>query len=107
MTGSQDFERSATSLVTTDKLRICIVTGESALSTRLTVENFLPKIDGVTRTLARLLEHLQATGHEALIVGPDNGLVGYFSDISEKGRHRTLDSLCEVPLEFRSSFIQS
>ena len=39
------------------------------------VENFLPKIDGVTRTLARLLDHLRETGHEALIVGPDNGLV--------------------------------
>jgi hypothetical protein len=39
------------------------------------VENFLPKIDGVTRTLARLLDHLRETGHEALVVGPDNGLV--------------------------------
>ena len=39
-------------------------------------ENFLPKIDGVTRTLARLLDHLRDQGHEALIVGPDNGLVG-------------------------------
>lgn len=38
-------------------------------------ENFLPKIDGVTRTLARLLDHLREKGHEALIVGPDNGLV--------------------------------
>jgi hypothetical protein len=41
----------------------------------LMVENFLPKIDGVTRTLARLLDHLRETGHEALVVGPDNGLV--------------------------------
>ena len=41
----------------------------------LMVENFLPKIDGVTRTLARLLDHLREKGHEALIVGPDNGLV--------------------------------
>src|SRR5271170_6350105 len=39
------------------------------------IENFLPKIDGVTRTLARLLDHLREKGHEALIVGPDNGLV--------------------------------
>ena len=40
-------------------------------------ENFLPKIDGVTRTLARLLDHLRATGHEALVVGPDNGVSSY------------------------------
>jgi hypothetical protein len=41
----------------------------------LIAENFLPKIDGVTRTLARLLDHLRDQRHEALIVGPDNGLV--------------------------------
>ena len=40
-------------------------------------ENFLPKVDGVTRTLARLLEHLKAEGHEALVCGPGNGLVGF------------------------------
>lgn len=33
-------------------------------------ENFLPKVDGVTRTLARLLQHLQSLGHEALVLGP-------------------------------------
>ncbi len=40
-------------------------------------ENFLPKLDGVTRTLARLLEHLQSTGHEALLLGPDSGMDHY------------------------------
>lgn len=45
-------------------LRIAIVT-----------ENFLPKIDGVTRTLAMLLEHLQAEGHEAMVLGPATPLV--------------------------------
>lgn len=43
------------------KLRVLIVT-----------ENFLPKVDGVTRTLARLLEHLRDQGHEALLLGPAN-----------------------------------
>ncbi|GEM08636.1 glycosyl transferase group 1 [Rhodotorula toruloides] len=47
-------------------LRIAIVT-----------ENFLPKIDGVTRTLAMLLEHLQAEGHEALVLGPASTLTSY------------------------------
>jgi glycosyltransferase involved in cell wall biosynthesis len=40
-------------------------------------ENFLPKLDGVTRTLARLLEYLQTTGHQALLLGPDSGMDRY------------------------------
>lgn len=40
-------------------------------------ENFLPKVDGVTRTLARLLEHLQTSGHQALLLGPDSGMEQY------------------------------
>lgn len=40
-------------------------------------ENFLPKLDGVTRTLARLLEHLQMQGHQALLLGPDSGMEQY------------------------------
>ena len=40
-------------------------------------ENFLPKLDGVTRTLARLLEHLQVGGHQALLLGPDCGMAEY------------------------------
>lgn len=40
-------------------------------------ENFLPKWDGVTRTLARLLEHLQRGGHQALLLGPESGMREY------------------------------
>ncbi|KAK4519558.1 uncharacterized protein ATC70_009794 [Mucor velutinosus] len=40
-------------------------------------ENFLPKIDGVTRTLTRLLEHLQATGHKVILFGPESGMDVY------------------------------
>ncbi len=40
-------------------------------------ENFLPKLDGVTRTLARLLEHLQTNGHDVLLLGPDSGMEKY------------------------------
>lgn len=47
-------------------LRVAIIT-----------ENFLPKLDGVTRTLARLLEHLQVQGHHALLLGPDAGMGEY------------------------------
>lgn len=40
-------------------------------------ENFLPKLDGVTRTLARLLEHLHSNGHRALLLGPQSGMEHY------------------------------
>ncbi len=37
----------------------------------LVTENFLPKLDGVTRTLAMLLDHLHTRGHQAIVVGPE------------------------------------
>ncbi len=40
-------------------------------------ENFLPKLDGVTRTLARLLEYLQYHGHQVLLLGPESGMEEY------------------------------
>ncbi|CEP19599.1 hypothetical protein [Parasitella parasitica] len=40
-------------------------------------ENFLPKVDGVTRTLARLLEHLRATGHSVILFGPESNMDVY------------------------------
>src|SRR5450755_4696551 len=50
----------------TVNLRVAIIT-----------ENFLPELDGVTRTLARLLEHLQANGHQVLLLGPESGMEEY------------------------------
>ncbi|KAI8086476.1 glycosyl transferase group 1 [Halteromyces radiatus] len=47
-------------------MRIAIVT-----------ENWLPKVDGVTRTLSRLLEHLQANGHNVLLLGPESGMTEF------------------------------
>jgi len=35
---------------------------------------FYPKLDGVTHTLARLLEYLQENQHQALLLGPDSGM---------------------------------
>src|SRR5579864_1360046 len=49
----------------------------SYMRVAIITENFLPKLDGVTRTLARLLEHLQATGHQALLLGPECGMEQY------------------------------
>ncbi|SCZ87612.1 BZ3500_MvSof-1268-A1-R1_Chr2-2g05078 [Microbotryum saponariae] len=46
-----------------------------SLRVAIVTENFLPKVDGVTRTLAMLLEHLQKEGHEAIVLGPDSGMV--------------------------------
>lgn len=62
----QDMARAYPRDVKRPKLRVAIVT-----------ENFLPKVDGVTRTLARLLEHLNNEGHEAMVLGPETGIRQY------------------------------
>jgi glycosyltransferase involved in cell wall biosynthesis len=43
----------------------------------LVTENFLPKIDGVTRTLAMLLEHLQRQHHHAIVLAPEGAPARY------------------------------
>lgn len=43
----------------------------------IVTENFLPKLDGVTRTLAMTLEHLRRRGHRALVLGPTSSLRRY------------------------------
>lgn len=42
-----------------------------SLRVAIVTENFLPKLDGVTRTLAMLLEHLERLGHRAIVLGPE------------------------------------
>src|SRR6266536_4078619 len=37
-------------------------------------DNFLPKLDGVTRILDAMLKELQVAGHQVLVIGPDNGI---------------------------------
>ncbi|KAJ6608494.1 hypothetical protein B0H10DRAFT_2067775 [Mycena sp. CBHHK59/15] len=49
-----------------ESLRVAIIT-----------ENFLPKIDGVTITLAHLLEHLKVRGAKAMLLGPESGMAEY------------------------------
>jgi glycosyltransferase involved in cell wall biosynthesis len=39
----------------------------------LVTENFLPKLDGVTRTLVMLLEHLERRKHPTIVLGPQGG----------------------------------
>ncbi|GAA5866326.1 hypothetical protein JCM8547_000740 [Rhodosporidiobolus lusitaniae] len=51
--------------------------GRRTLRVAICTENFLPKTDGVTRTLAMLLEHLQAEGHQAMILSPSTPLTSY------------------------------
>lgn len=43
----------------------------------LVTENFLPKIDGVTRTLSMLLEHLQQQRHQAIVLAPEGAPARY------------------------------
>ncbi|KLT45009.1 UDP-Glycosyltransferase/glycogen phosphorylase [Cutaneotrichosporon oleaginosum] len=53
--------------------------GRSGLRIVIVTENFLPKVDGVTRTLARLLEHLEREGHQCMLLGPGTGMSHYAS----------------------------
>lgn len=40
-------------------------------------ETFLPKWDGITNTLCRLLEHLEAEGHESIMFAPEGAPEAY------------------------------
>lgn len=40
-------------------------------------ETFLPKVDGITNTLCRLLEYLELTGHESILFAPEGAPARY------------------------------
>ena len=65
----------------------------------IVAESFLPRVDGVSRSVSALLGHCRRTGHEALVIAPGHGPHESAATVeSENARTKIDATLPEMPM---------
>jgi phosphatidylinositol alpha 1,6-mannosyltransferase len=69
-----------------------------AVRVAIVTESFLPQVNGVTNSVLRVVEHLEARGHEALVVAPGPGPDSYRHAAVRRVRAVDLPVISSLPI---------